>query len=199
MQRSLDSAVVFPLCRHRLGHALWVQDEATEIERDEVVFISSGPAFTPLRPLNRSPPKNQPWLIWLKKRWGREDGRHEGMPEQQEADGANACSRIQVGSGVRRGGAFAPQRTLRYSFHCAQVALFILEGDAPKTEVYISKSLRRGIHGSLGCNSACFGAGLPPLESVTNLRRKHVADQIGAGINGKKGAVTNGTDDNIVM
>ena len=42
-------------------------------------------------------------------------------------------------------------------------------------------------------------AGLPPVQIVTELRRRHAAGESGAGINVKKGAVTNIAEENVVM
>lgn len=42
-------------------------------------------------------------------------------------------------------------------------------------------------------------AGLPPVEIVTELRRRHAAGESAVGINVRKGAVTNISDENVVM
>lgn len=86
-------------------------------------------------------------------------------------------------------------------------------GGAPETEV--SVSLSRAAKSTTGMEAYCIeayaealnvvpftlaeNAGLPPVEIVTELRRRHAAGESGAGINVRKGAVTNISDENVVM
>eukprot|EP00177_Eucheuma_denticulatum_P004383 GFKZ01007963.1.p1 GENE.GFKZ01007963.1~~GFKZ01007963.1.p1 ORF type:complete len:559 (-),score=111.40 GFKZ01007963.1:1848-3524(-) len=86
-------------------------------------------------------------------------------------------------------------------------------GGAPETEV--SVLLSRAAKASSGMEAYCIeayaealnvipftlaeNAGLPPVEIVTELRRRHAAGESGAGINVRKGAVTNISDENVVM
>lgn len=86
-------------------------------------------------------------------------------------------------------------------------------GGAPETEV--SVSLSRAAKSKTGMEAYCIeayaealnvvpftlaeNAGLPPVEIVTELRRRHAAGESGAGINVRKGAVTNISDENVVM
>lgn len=86
-------------------------------------------------------------------------------------------------------------------------------GAAPETEV--SVALSRAAKSMTGMQAYCVeafaealdiipftlaeNAGLPPVEIVTELRRRHAAGEAGAGINVKKGAVTNIAEENVVM
>lgn len=86
-------------------------------------------------------------------------------------------------------------------------------GGAPETEV--SVSLSRAAKSATGMEAYCIeayaealnvvpftlaeNAGLQPVEIVTELRRRHAAGESGAGINVRKGAVTNISDENVVM
>lgn len=86
-------------------------------------------------------------------------------------------------------------------------------GGAPETEV--SVSLSRAAKSTTGMEAYCIeayaealdvvaftlaeNAGLPPVEIVTELRRRHAAGEPSAGINVRKGAVTNISDENVVM
>lgn len=86
-------------------------------------------------------------------------------------------------------------------------------GAAPETEV--SVALSRAAKSMSGMQAYCVeafaealdivpftlaeNAGLPPVEIVTELRRRHAAGESGAGINVKKGAVTNISEENVVM
>lgn len=86
-------------------------------------------------------------------------------------------------------------------------------GGAPETEV--SVLLSRAAKSSTGMEAYCIeayaealnvvpftlaeNAGLSPVEIVTELRRRHAAGESGAGINVQKGAVTNISDENVVM
>ena len=86
-------------------------------------------------------------------------------------------------------------------------------GGAPETEV--SVALSKLAKETTGMVAYCIeayaealnvipytlaeNAGLQPVEIVTELRRRHAAGESGAGINVKKGAVTNISDENVVM
>lgn len=86
-------------------------------------------------------------------------------------------------------------------------------GGAPETEV--SVVLARAAKAKNGMEAYCMGAyaealnvipftlaenaGLQPVEIVTELRRRHAAGESGAGVNVRKGAVTNISDENVVM
>ena len=86
-------------------------------------------------------------------------------------------------------------------------------GAAPETEV--SVALSRAAKSMSGMEAYCVeafaealdiipftlaeNAGLSPVEIVTELRRRHAAGEAGAGINVKKGAVTNIAEENVVM
>lgn len=86
-------------------------------------------------------------------------------------------------------------------------------GAAPETEV--SVALSRAAKSMSGMQAYCVeafaealdiipftlaeNAGLPPVEIVTELRRRHAAGEAGAGINVKKGSVTNIAEENVVM
>lgn len=86
-------------------------------------------------------------------------------------------------------------------------------GGAPETEV--SVMLSKAAKTMTGMEAYCVeayaealnviaytlaeNAGLSPVEIVTELRRRHAAGESGAGINVVKGAVTNISDENVVM
>jgi T-complex protein 1 subunit delta len=86
-------------------------------------------------------------------------------------------------------------------------------GGAPETEV--SVSLARQSKSLTGLQAYCLAAyadaldvipftlaenaGLNPVEIVTELRRRHAAGESGAGINVRSGSVTNIAEENIVM
>lgn len=86
-------------------------------------------------------------------------------------------------------------------------------GGAPETEV--SVLLSRAAKEKTGMEAYCMeayaealnvvpftlaeNAGLSPVEIVTELRRRHAAGESGAGINVPKGAVTNISEENVVM
>lgn len=86
-------------------------------------------------------------------------------------------------------------------------------GGAPETEV--SVMLSRAAKAATGMEAYCIeayaealnvipftlaeNAGLPPVEMVTELRRRHAAGESAAGINVRKGAVSNISDENVVM
>lgn len=86
-------------------------------------------------------------------------------------------------------------------------------GGAPETEV--SVRLARTAKSASGMEAYCIdayaealnvipftlaeNAGLPPVEMVTELRRRHAAGESAAGINVRKGAVSNISDENVVM
>lgn len=86
-------------------------------------------------------------------------------------------------------------------------------GAAPETEV--SVMLAKEAKSLSGIEAHCLGAyaealnviaytlaenaGLGPVEIVTELRRRHAAGESTAGINVRKGAVTNISDENVVM
>lgn len=86
-------------------------------------------------------------------------------------------------------------------------------GGAPETEV--SVLLSRAAKATTGMEAYCIeayaealniipftlaeNAGLSPVEIVTELRRRHAAGESGAGINVPKGAVTNISEENVVM
>lgn len=86
-------------------------------------------------------------------------------------------------------------------------------GGAPEAEV--SVCLAREAKSMLGLEAYCLAAyadaldvvpftlaenaGLNPVEIVTELRRRHAMGENGAGINVRKGAVTNIADENVVM
>lgn len=86
-------------------------------------------------------------------------------------------------------------------------------GGAPETEV--SVALSRAAKSLSGMEAYCIeayaealnvipftlaeNAGLPPVEIVTELRRRHAAGESGAGINVSKGTVTNISDEDVVM
>ncbi|CAN8074804.1 unnamed protein product [Agarophyton chilense] len=86
-------------------------------------------------------------------------------------------------------------------------------GGAPETEV--SVMLSKAAKETSGMEAYCIeayaealnvvpftlaeNAGLQPVEIVTELRRRHAAGESGAGINVSKGAVTNIKDEDVVM
>lgn len=86
-------------------------------------------------------------------------------------------------------------------------------GGAPEAEV--SVLLAKAAKASSGMEAHCItayaealdvvpftlaeNAGLQPVDIVTELRRRHAAGESAAGINVKKGAVTNISDENVVM
>lgn len=86
-------------------------------------------------------------------------------------------------------------------------------GGAPETEV--SVMLSKAAKTMTGMEAYCIeayaealnviaytlaeNAGLPPVDIVTELRRRHAAGESAAGINVRKGAVTNISDENVVM
>lgn len=86
-------------------------------------------------------------------------------------------------------------------------------GAAPETEV--SVMLSKAAKALSGVQSHCLeayaealnviaftlaeNAGLPPVNIVTELRRRHAAGESAAGINVRKGTVTNISDENVVM
>lgn len=86
-------------------------------------------------------------------------------------------------------------------------------GGAPETEV--SVMLSRAAKSMRGMEAYCVeayaeamnvipftlaeNAGLPPVDIVTEMRRRHAAGEFGAGINVRKGTVTNIVDEKVVM
>lgn len=185
----------------------------TDIERDEVEFISKSLGLTPIAGIEG----------FTADKLGKVDLVEEvslGSEKMVKMTGVAKVAKDTVSILVRGSNQLVLDEAGR-SLHDALCVVrsivhqqhLIPGGGAPETEV--SVLLSRAAKKASGMEAYCIeayaealnvipftlaeNAGLPPVEIVTELRRRHAAGESGAGINVRKGAVTNISDENVVM
>lgn len=185
----------------------------TDIERDEVEFISKSLGLTPIAGIEG----------FGADKLGKVDLVEEvslGSTKMVKMTGVAKAGKDTVSILVRGSNQLVLDEAER-SLHDALCVVrslvhqqyLIPGGGAPETEV--SVMLSRAAKEASGMEAYCIeayaealnvisftlaeNAGLPPVEIVTELRRRHAAGESGTGINVRKGAVTNISDENVVM
>lgn len=185
----------------------------TDIERDEVEFISKSLGLTPIAGIEG----------FTADKLGKVDLVEEvslGSTKMVKMTGVVKATKDTVSILVRGSNQLVLDEAER-SLHDAlcvvrslvQQQYLIPGGGAPETEV--SVMLSRAAKEASGMEAYCIeayaealnvipftlaeNAGLPPVEIVTELRRRHAAGESGTGINVRKGAVSNISDENVVM
>lgn len=186
----------------------------TDIERDEVEFIAKSLGCTPVAGIE----------TFTADKLAKVDLVEEvslGVEKMIKMTGVAAPTRETVSILVRGSNLMVLDEAER-SLHDALCVVrsivykqyLIPGGGAPETEVSVALSRAAKSMGG-GMDAYCTeayaealdvvpftlaeNAGLPPVEIVTELRRRHAAGESGAGINVRKGAVTNISDENVVM
>lgn len=184
-----------------------------DIERDEVEFISKSLGLTPIAGIEN----------FTADKLGKADLVEEvslGAEKMVKVTGVATAVKQTVSILVRGSNQLVLDEAER-SLHDAlcvvrslvQQQYLVPGGGAPETEV--SVLLSRAAKSASGMEAYCIeafaealnvipftlaeNAGLPPVEIVTELRRRHAAGESGTGINVRKGAVTNISDEDVVM
>lgn len=212
IQKSILRDATTDLSLHFLGKMKIMA--VTDIERDEVEFIAKSLGCTPIAGIEN----------FTADKLAKVDLVEEvsvGVEKMIKMTGCTSKVKKETVSLLVRGSNQLVLDEAERSLHDALCVVrsivhkqFLIPGGAaPETEV--SVELSRAAKSMSGMEAYCVeafaealdiipftlaeNAGLPPVEIVTELRRRHAAGEPGAGINVKKGAVTNIADENVVM